>query len=170
MSASGTTTAAASVAMTIQCRFTRLPVPEACPVVVVTWRSVMRHLLDIRYVPYRNVILLLRQRPSWPPSGQAGWQPRDRGARRSAGRLGGCARSPCSGRLAPDRHWLRLTGTTAAQQEETPQVVQPGPDESLPFAVLWSCRILVRWDRQLIPSGGRSSPLRAAACCHAVRG
>jgi hypothetical protein len=72
---------------------------------------------------------------------------------------------------APDRHWLRLTGTTAAQQEEAPQVVQPGPDvETLPFPVPWSCRILVRWNRQLIPSGGRSSPPRAAAGGHAARG
>jgi hypothetical protein len=28
----------------------------------------------------------------------------------------------------PDRHWLRPTGTTAAQLEEEPQVVRPGPE------------------------------------------
>lgn len=41
---------------------------------------------------------------------------------------------------------------------------------SSPCPVLWSCRILVRWNRQLIGSGGRSSPPRAAAGGHAARG
>lgn len=42
--------------------------------------------------------------------------------------------------------------------------------ETLPFPVARSCRILVRWDRQLIPSAGRSIPPRTAADGHAVRG
>jgi hypothetical protein len=47
--------------------------------------------------------------------------------------VSGCAAEAIG---APDRHWPKLTGTTAAQQEEEPQVVQPGPNvETSPLPV-----------------------------------
>jgi len=64
-----------------------------------------------------------------------------------------------------------LPGTVAANGDEAPQVAQPGlDDETLLFPVPWSCRILVRWKRQLPPSGGGSSAPRTAAGRHSVRG
>jgi uncharacterized protein YciI len=60
---------------------------------------------------------------------------------------------------------------TAARQEGAAQVVRPGPNVgTLPFRVSWYCRILVPWNRQLTPSGGRSSPLRVAAGGRSARG
>jgi AcrR family transcriptional regulator len=63
---------------------------------------------------------------------------------------------------------------------EAPQAAAAGLDVgTLPFPVPRSCRILVRWKRQLIPSGGRSlppapprppRPPRPAAGRHSVRG
>jgi RimJ/RimL family protein N-acetyltransferase len=59
----------------------------------------------------------------------------------------------------------------AAQREKRRGPVNAGPNvETLPFPVMRSCRILVRWDRQLIPSAGRSIPPRTAADGYAVRG
>jgi uncharacterized protein len=71
--------------------------------------------------------------------------------------------------------WLdgrsRQAKPDARREEEAGQVIQPGPNVgTLPFRVPWSCRILVPWNRQLTPSGGRSSPLRVAAGGHSARG